>query len=134
MSRTETHTGKIRVITRTTKDTIEYINKNLSEYWVANWVDKLSECGRIYIDETKKYDEEYCDKEFPYDVVEVKDQWWLIEFVKHKEFDEDEDLVEMSINEEGTYDFICQFYNGGTYLGEVLGWMLEKNGIYAGKK
>lgn len=53
MSRTETHIGKIRVITRTTKDTIEHINKNLSEYWVANWVDKLSECGRIYIDETK---------------------------------------------------------------------------------
>lgn len=133
MSRTETHTGKFRVITRTTEDTIEYINKNLSEYWTA----KLSEYGRGRIDitETKKYNDEYWTRniEFPYDVVEVKDQWWLIEFVKHKAFDEDEDLAEMSIDEDGNYDFICQFYNGGTYLGEVLGWMLEKNGIYAGK-
>ena len=131
MSRTETHTGKIRVITRTTKDTIEYINKNLSEYWLV----ELSNNGRIYINETEKYNDEYWEKdiEFPYDVVEVKGQWWLIEFVKHKAFDEDEDLAEMSINEDGTYDFTCQFYNGGTYLGEVLGWMLEENGIYAGK-
>ena len=131
MSRTETHTGKFKVITRTTKDTIEYINKNLSEYWLV----ELSNNGRIYINETEKYNDEYWTRniEFPYDVVEVKDQWWLIEFVKHKAFDEDEDLAEMSINEDGTYDFACQFYNGGTYLGEVLGWMLEENGIYAGK-
>jgi hypothetical protein len=130
MSRTETHTGKFKVITRTTEDTIEYISKNLSEYWLV----ELSNNGRIYINETEKYDE-YCTRniEFPYDVIEVKDQWWLIEFVKHKAFDEDEDLAEMSINEDGTYDFTCQFYNGGTYLGEVLGWMLEENGIYAGK-
>lgn len=131
MSRTETHTGKLKVITRTTEDTLNYINKNLSEYWVA----ELSKYGRINIDETEKFNEEYWKKdiEFPYDVIEVKDQWWLIEFVKHKAFDEDEDLAEMSIDEDGNYDFICQFYNGGTYLGEVLGWMLEKNGIYAGK-
>lgn len=131
MSRTETHTGKFKVITRTTEDTIDYINKNLSEYWVA----ELSKYDRINITETEKYNEEYWKKdiEFPYDVIEVKDQWWLIEFVKHKAFDEDEDLAEMSIDEDGNYDFICQFYNGGTYLGEVLGWMLEKNGIYAGK-
>lgn len=129
MSRTETHTGKFKVITRTTEDTIEYINKNLSEYWTA----QLLGNGRIYINETEKFDEDYCDKEFPYDVVKVKDWWWLIKFVKHKAFDEDEDLAEMYIDEDGNYDFICQFYNGGTYLGEVLGWMLEENGIYAGK-
>lgn len=131
MSRTETHTGKFKVITRTTEDTIEYINKNLSEYWTA----KLSEHGRLCIDETKKYLDEYWTRniEFPYGTIEVKDQWWLIEFVKHKAFDEDEDLAEMSIDEDGNYDFICQFYNGGTYLEEVFGWMLEKNGIYAGK-
>jgi hypothetical protein len=122
MSRTETHTGKIRVITRTTKDTKEYINKNLSEYWGA----QLLGNGRIYINETEKFDEDYCDKEFPYDVVEVKDQFWLIEFVKHKEFDEDEDLAELSINEDGTYDFTCQFYNGGTCLSEVLGHILKE--------
>ena len=131
MSRTETHTGKFKVITRTTEDTIDYINKNLSKYWLA----ELSDRGRIYINETETFNVEYWTRniEFPYDVVEVKDQWWLIEFVKHKAFDEDEDLAEMSINEDDTYEFVCQFYNGGTYLGEVLGWMLEKNGIYAGK-
>ena len=131
MSRTETHTGKFKVITRTTEDTIDYINKNLSKYWLA----ELSNRGRIYINETETFNVEYWTRniEFPYDVVEVKDQWWLIEFVKHKAFDEDEDLAEMSINEDDTYEFVCQFYNGGTYLGEVLGWMLEKNGIYAGK-
>lgn len=122
MSRTETHTGKIKVITRTTKDTVEYISNNLSEYWVAQLLDH----GRIYINETEKLDEDYCDKEFPYDVVEVKDQWWLIKFVKHKEFGEDENLEEIYLNEDGTYDFICQFYNGGTCLYEMIGYMLEK--------
>lgn len=124
MSRTETHTGKIKVITMTTKDTAEYINEYLSKYWKI----KMSDNGRFYVHETDAYNEEYWKKdiEFPYDVVEVKDQWWLIEFVKHKAFDEYEDLTEMSINEDGTYDFICQFYNGGACLSEVIGYMLEK--------
>ena len=121
MSSTETHTGKFKVITRTTKDTVEYISKNLSEYWEA----KLLDHGRIYINETEKFDEDYCDKEFPYDVIEVKDQWWIIKFAKHKEYGEDENLEEIYLNEDGTYDFICQFYNGGTCLSEMIGYMLE---------
>lgn len=124
MSRTETHTGKIKVITMTTKDTVEYINEYLSKYWEI----EMSDNGRFYVYETDAYNEEYWKKgiEFPYDVIEVKDQWWLIKFVKHKEFGEDENLEEIYLNEDGTYDFICQFYNGGTCLSEMIGYMLEK--------
>ena len=125
MSSTETHSGKIKVITMTTEDTLNYINKNLSEYWVAQMLDH----GRIHINESDKFFDEYWKKniEFPYDVVEVKDQWWLIKYVKHKQYSEDENLEEIYLNEDGTYDFLCQFYNGGTCLQEMLGYMLEKN-------
>ena len=32
----------------------------------------------------------------------------------------------MIYNNDGTYDFMCQFYNGGACLSEVLGFMLER--------
>ena len=87
--------------------------------------------NRLYIDETDAFIEEYWrqGKEFKYDTIEVKGQYWLIEFIGHKKYSEDEDLAEIGKNPDGTYDFICQFYNGGTCLEEVLGYLIEDDGI-----
>lgn len=45
----------------------------------------------------------------------------LIHFLEHKYFDEDEYLSNFKKNEDGTYSFAVQFYNGGCCLGEALG-------------
>ena len=36
------------------------------------------------------------------------------------EYEDSSDLVDIRKNEDGTYDYIAQFYNGGTWLDEVL--------------
>lgn len=126
MSSTETHSGRIKIITKTTEDTINFINEHLSEYWKADLKN-----NRLYIDETDAFIEEYWKqgKEFKYDTIEVKGQYWLIEYINHKKYSEDEEIAEIGKNPDGTYDFLCQFYNGGTCLEEVLEYLIEDDGI-----
>ena len=51
----------------------------------------------------------------------------LIEFIRHTDFGEDSPgIEEFHTNEDDTVDFTVQFYNGGTYLGEVLGDYFNK--------
>ena len=45
---------------------------------------------------------------------------WYLEYVEHREYGEDDSLVEFTKNEDGTIDFLVQFYNGGCCLQEVL--------------
>jgi hypothetical protein len=65
------------------------------------------------------------NKDFPYKKLNIGNQSYLIEMLEHKEFGEDEYLLEVSKNEDGTFDFIAQFYNGGTCLEECLEEELE---------
>ena len=44
----------------------------------------------------------------------------LIEYIEHKKYDEDTYLMEFTKNEDGTIDFVIQFYNGGCCLSEAL--------------
>ena len=44
----------------------------------------------------------------------------LIEFIEHEEEDNPEDMNYIMQNEDGSYSFIAIFYDGGTYLEEVL--------------
>lgn len=124
MSCTELHTGKFRIVTQTTEDTFNFISKNLSKYWKP----EISSRGYVNIDETDDYDEEYwrADKNFPYKKLNVGNQTYLVEMLEHKEFEEDEYPLEVSKNEDGTFDFIAQFYNGGTCLEEYLEEELER--------
>ena len=124
MSRTELHTGKFRIVAQTTEDTFNFINKNLSKYWKP----EISSRGYVNVEETDAYDEEYwrANKEFPYKNLNIGNQSYLIEMLEHKEFGEDEYPLEVTKNEDGTFDFIAQFYNGGTCLEECLEEELER--------
>jgi hypothetical protein len=123
MSCTELHTGKFSILTQTTEDTFNFITKNLSKYWKP----EISSRGYVDIEETGAYIEEYlwADKNFPYKMLNVGNQTYLVEMLEHKEFGEDEYPLEISKNEDGTFDFIAQFYNGGTCLEECLEEELE---------
>ena len=123
MSCTELHTGKFRIVTQTTEDTFNFITKNLSRYWKP----EISSRGYVNVEETNDYLEEYWEtnKDFPYKKPNVGNQTYLVEMLEHKEFGEAKYPVEVSKNEDGTFDFIAQFYNGGTCLEECLEDELE---------
>lgn len=124
MSKTETHIGKFKIICSNDEDTKKYIKENLSEWWnIIEYKD-----GSWDINETHGFYEKYWKKNIPfdYDVIQVNDKHWLIKYEKHKEFDESEPIEEISLNSDGTYDFLTQFYNGGTCLSEMVGYMIEK--------
>lgn len=128
MSEIETHSGQFKIIATNDEDTKKFIREHLSEYW------EIDEWGQEYgeedwcINETEAYNEKYWKQGIPfeYEVIPVKDEHWLIKYTKHKEFEEGESIGELSINQDGTYDFLTQFYNGGTYLGEMIGNMIEE--------
>ena len=124
MSCTELHTGKFRIVAQTTEDTFNFINKNLSKYWKP----EITPGNHVNVDETDNYMEEFwqANKDFPYKKLDVGNQSYLIEMLEHKEFGEDEYPLEVSKNEDGTFDFIAQFYNGGTCLEECLEEELER--------
>lgn len=46
--------------------------------------------------------------------------------LEHREYEEDDYSIEATKNEDGTFDFIAQFYNGGTCLEECLEEALER--------
>lgn len=124
MSCTELRRGKFRIIAQTTEGTFNFISKNLSKYWKP----EISSRGYVDIEVTGAYIEEYFwgDKNFPYKMLNVGNQTYLVEMLEHKEFGEDEYSLEVSKNEDGTFDFIAQFYNGGTCLEECLEKVLER--------
>ena len=128
MSETETHSGRFKIICTNDEDTKKFIKDNLSEWWTVEEYETKFNTKAWCVNETKAYDEKYWSQHIPfeYEVIPVKDQHWLIKYEKHKEFDEGEPIAEMTINPDGTYDFLAQFYNGGTYLGEMIGYMIEK--------
>jgi hypothetical protein len=123
MSCTELHTGKFRIVAQTTEDTFNFIAKNLSKYWKP----EITSRGYVNVDATDKYLDDYwqANKDFPYKKLNIGNQSYLIEMLEHKEFGEDEYPLEVSKNEDGTFDFIAQFYNGGTCLEECLEEELE---------
>ena len=125
MSQTETHSGRFKIITRNEEDTKKFIQENLNKWWK---IEEYSN-GSWDIHETHEFIEEYWKPKIPfeYEVIYVNDEHWLIKYIKHKEFDEDEEIIEFSQNDDGSYDFIAQFYNGGTCLNEILGDIVAKN-------
>lgn len=49
----------------------------------------------------------------------------IFDFVEHK-YHEDLDINTMTKNEDGTFDFVTSFYNGGTCLADMLCASYEK--------
>ena len=108
MSQTETHFGKLRKVVIDEGDTIE------------DWCrEKCKEKGITEIDSAyygswlEQFRYVFNNKYF----IVGDEIWEVIEHIKNDGFD---DIDVMIPNEDGTITFVQQFYNGGTYLGEVI--------------
>ena len=99
MSQTETHIGKFKILTKGKDNILEYIKEHN--------IEKFFNVNKYYIESESEY----------YDIL---DGDTLIEYVEHREYDEDDNLVEFTKNEDGTIDFLIRFYNGGCCLQEAL--------------
>lgn len=124
MSSTETHFGKIKVHTRNTESTLNFIKENGLEdkfditppgnpTWRTWWsIDPKDEVEDKYIVLRGQTEE-------------TKDQLCLCEFLEHAEWGEDDDTSYIKEEDKNTYSFITEFYNGGTCLPEVLEYLLK---------
>ncbi len=99
MSQTETHIGKFKILAKGKDNILEYIKEHN--------IDKFFDIDGRYIESESEY----------YDVL---DGYTLIEYIEHRKYGEDDSLVEFAKNEDGTIDFLVQFYNGGCCLTEAL--------------
>jgi len=101
MSQTETHIGKLRLITLPESQSIEdwckeKCNCELSSYnntWQEQLMDKFTEV---------------------YFIINGK----IYEAFDHTEFDDD--ISHLEDNGDGTFDFIMKFHNGGCCLSECI--------------
>lgn len=105
MSWTETHFGKFKVLARGKENINNYIKEHNIE------VDD-PDCEDLY-----PIDNKYCIT-YPFD---KNKQECLIEFINHEKFNYDEGFAKFIKNDDGTINFVVQFYNGGCCLGEALG-------------
>ncbi len=107
MSYTETHFAKFKIVSKTSADTLKYIEDN-----------KLTDDFDIeIIDDVPHYIEVNNDK---YDVVDYKGELMLVEYIEHERFNEDEGLCVFTKNDDNTYNLTVQFYNGGCCFKELL--------------
>ena len=98
MSQTETHCGKFKVLAEGYDNILKYVKEHNIEN-LFNF--------DFYIRSESEY----------YDIL---DGYTLIEYIEHRKYGEDDNLVEFTKNEDGTINFLVQFYNGGCCLQEVL--------------
>lgn len=120
MSYTEFHKGKLRILTRSTKETLDYINKHdLKRDFTCDIDD-----DEIDIDTNNpKYfvlhkDSKYYGKDM---------DCWLCEFIEHIEQEGGGDyFVDVKCISKDEYEFTCIFFNGGTCLHEILDEEISK--------
>jgi len=96
MSYTETHFGKFKILAKG--------EENIRQYFKEH---------NIETDD----DDKYCVT-YPY---EKDGDKYLIEFIEHEGLDDRDDFEKFRQNEDGTINFVVQFYNGGCGLEEALG-------------
>lgn len=106
MSEVKRHIGKIRKVE---------LNGMTPEEWYQKECEKREISKPDYCDTWKEC---YQDKFWPLVAVEVNGALW--EIVEDREEDDTENISIMKKNSDGTYDYLMQFYNGGTNLDEML--------------
>ena len=110
MSQTEVHIGKLKKLEGVIA----------TEEWFKS---KCVEQGRTELPIYQSWKGKFLGiNQYKYFV--VGDEVW--EAVEHKKLDPDDDINYFVENTDGTITFITQFYNGGTYLEEVLEDELSK--------
>lgn len=106
MSEMERHIGKIKKV-------------DLDNYTIEGWCEKKCKSIGLGLGEYyKSYKEALLSEPYPAIVIEVDDTLW--EIIEDKEEEDTEDVSILIPNNDGTYNYIMQFYNGGTCLSEML--------------
>ena len=106
MSEMERHIGKIRKV-------------DLGNYTIEEWCEKKCKSIGIGLDECyKSYKEALLTDPYPSIVIEVDSTLW--EIIEDNEEENTEDISILTPNNDGTYSYIMQFYNGGACLSEML--------------
>ena len=106
MSSDNLHFGKFKILTKTTKETIQYIKNYL-----------VSENKAICINK-----ESFDITDDNYLTLLVKSELILIKFIQHEKQVDDPYITKILQNKENINDyfFICNYYDGGTCLEEQL--------------
>lgn len=112
MSYTEFHTGNFSIVAKGVDEIDAYINEN-------NLTDKVE---RTEYNGKVSYD---IDNE-EYDVVKVKGIPVMIKFKYHNEEEASDYVSYINKDEDGSYNFIMMFYNGGTDLSEMISDELQR--------
>lgn len=109
MSETEAHTGKITPIDLENKTLDEWIQNKLDttelEEYYENWIEALEDAF---------YEDFYYD---PNSEILYK--------IESEELDP-ENILEMTKNSDGSYNFTISYYNGGASFDEVLQWGIQE--------
>lgn len=112
MSYTELHTGKFKIVAKG----VDEINTYVKENNLANKVERQEYNGKVsyYIDDNKEYD-----------IVNVKNVPVMIKYDYHTEEEAHDFVSHMDKDQDGSYNFIMMFHNGGTCLSEMLAYELK---------
>jgi hypothetical protein len=115
MSQMETHIGKLRKVIIMDNHSVEdWCREKCEEAGVPSMLPEYYNSWK----ETLQYHLDAYNKYFFMD-----GEVW--EAFEHKEL-EDDDIYEMSKNEDGTLSFTMRFYNGGTCLTECIEESIER--------
>ena len=119
MSYTEYNTGKIKVLTRSNEETLNYIK----EHHLENEIDVMDDGTEFEPINYKKYLVLHKDNIY----YGENCQHMLCEYIKHKECDmSDIDICEVRRTGRDEYEFELSFYNGGTSEDEILSEEISK--------
>lgn len=113
MSEMERHIGKVKPIDLQGMNAEEWSKKKCEELGIADnikWYDS--------------YEETLLNESHDKPIVKVNDEFW--EVIEDREEDDYNDISIMRPNRDGTFDFLFQFYNGGTCLSEMLECEIKK--------
>lgn len=116
MSNMESHVGKLRKVQRNEGQSVEdWCREKCEDNGVPSMLPELYDSWK----ETLLYHLDFYEKFFF-----VNDEIW--EVYEHREFDDDDDIYEITPNPDGTISFTMRFYNGGTCLSECIEEGLEQ--------
>lgn len=105
MSEIERHVGKVKKV-------------NLNNYTIEGWCEQKCKALGIKLNTYYETYEETLLNYYPAIVFEVNGVLW--EIIEDNKEEDVEHISFLTPNNDGTYSYIMQFYNGGTCLNEML--------------
>lgn len=102
MSDYESHSGNIRQIPRLENESLDNVRRRI-------WAERNPD---------KEFNNDDFDDQFHDEIFRIGTE--LYEIYDHEEHEHGNAIVQMHPNGDGSFKFYTHFYNGGTYLGEML--------------